>query len=99
MAFWGPPYHGLSHIGRHFLFGIPVAQIADGAKRARAQRINAIGTSKPWRLEMPFVTFTVWRRLSAADKSRLSEAMIEAEVAAGYDRGDRFSPLSRGRPG
>src|SRR5712675_2008113 len=39
---------------------------------------------------MPFVTFTVRRGLSAADKSRLSEAMLEAEVAAGYHRADRF---------
>jgi hypothetical protein len=39
---------------------------------------------------MPFVTFTVRRGLSAADKSRLSEAMVEAQVAAGYHRADRF---------
>ena len=39
---------------------------------------------------MPFVTFTVRRGLSAADKSRISEAMLEAEVAAGYHRADRF---------
>jgi len=39
---------------------------------------------------MPFVTFTVRRGLSAADKSRLSEAMLEAQVAAGYDQADRF---------
>ena len=39
---------------------------------------------------MPFVTFTVRRGLSAADKSRLSEAMLEAQVAAGYRRADRF---------
>src|ERR1700692_4203299 len=39
---------------------------------------------------MPFVTFTVRRGLGAADKSRLSEAMLEAEVAAGYHRADRF---------
>jgi hypothetical protein len=45
---------------------------------------------KPWILEMPFVTFTVRRGLSAADKSRLSEAMLEAQVAAGYHRADRF---------
>src|SRR5258706_4164255 len=45
---------------------------------------------KPWRLELPFVTFTVRRGLSAADKSRLSEAMLEAQVAAGYHRADRF---------
>ena len=29
-------------------------------------------------------------RLGAADKSRLSEAMLEAQVAAGYHRADRF---------
>src|SRR5258708_14942179 len=45
---------------------------------------------KPWRLEMPFVTFTVRHGLSAADKSRLSEAMLEAQVAAGYHGADRF---------
>lgn len=39
---------------------------------------------------MPFVTFTVRRGLSAADKSRLSETMLEAQVAAGYHRADRF---------
>ena len=39
---------------------------------------------------MPFVTFTVQRGLSAADKSRLSEAMLEAQAAAGYQRADRF---------
>jgi hypothetical protein len=39
---------------------------------------------------MPFVTFTVRRGLSAADKSRLSEAMLDAQVAAGYHRADRF---------
>src|SRR5271155_1636351 len=39
---------------------------------------------------MPFVTFTARRGLSAADKSRLSEAMLEAQVAAGHHRADRF---------
>jgi hypothetical protein len=39
---------------------------------------------------MPFVTFTVRRGLSAADKSQISEAMLEAQVAAGYQRADRF---------
>lgn len=39
---------------------------------------------------MPFVTLTVRRGLSAADKSRLSEAMLEAQVASGYHRADRF---------
>ncbi len=39
---------------------------------------------------MPFVIFTVRRGLTAADKSRLSEAMLEAQVAAGYHRADRF---------
>src|SRR5258707_6414594 len=46
--------------------------------------------SNPWRLKMPFVTFTVRRGLGAADKSRLSEAMLEAQMAAGYHRADRF---------
>jgi hypothetical protein len=39
---------------------------------------------------MPFVTFTVRRGLGTADKSRLSEAMLEVQVAAGYHRADRF---------
>ena len=39
---------------------------------------------------MPFVTFTVRRGLSAADKTRLSEAMLEAQVAAGFHQADRF---------
>jgi hypothetical protein len=39
---------------------------------------------------MPFVTFTIRRGLSAADKFRLSEAVLEAQVAAGYHRADRF---------
>jgi hypothetical protein len=39
---------------------------------------------------MPFVTFTVRRGLSAADRSGLSEAMLEAQVTAGYHRTDRF---------
>ena len=39
---------------------------------------------------MPLVTFTVRRGLSAADKSRLSKAMLEAQVAAGHHRADRF---------
>jgi hypothetical protein len=39
---------------------------------------------------MPFVTFTVRRGLSAIDKSRLSEAMLEAQVAAGFHPTDRF---------
>jgi hypothetical protein len=46
---------------------------------------------------MPFVTFTVRRGLSATDKSRLSEAMLEAQVAAGYPRTDLFHRfLARG---
>jgi hypothetical protein len=39
---------------------------------------------------MPVVTFTVRRGLSASDKSRLSEAMLEAQVAADFDRDDLF---------
>lgn len=39
---------------------------------------------------MPFVTFTVRRGISTADKSHLSEAMLEAQVAAGFHRDDRF---------
>jgi hypothetical protein len=58
--------------------------------------VRALGAStqlehpKPWKLEMPFVTFTVRRGLSAADKSRISEVMLEAQVTAGYHRADRF---------
>jgi len=29
------------------------SQLQDGGQGARAQRVNAIGTPKPWRLEMP----------------------------------------------
>jgi hypothetical protein len=39
---------------------------------------------------MPLVTFTERRGLSAADKARLSAAMLEAQVAAGFDRDDPF---------
>src|ERR1700754_4763101 len=39
---------------------------------------------------MPFVTFPPRRGVSAADKSHLSEAMLEAQVAAGYHQADRF---------
>lgn len=39
---------------------------------------------------MPFVTFTVRRGLGATDKSRLSEAMLDAQVTAGYQRADHF---------
>ena len=39
---------------------------------------------------MPFVTFTVRRGLSTADKFHLSAAMIEAQVAAGFQRDDLF---------
>jgi hypothetical protein len=39
---------------------------------------------------MPIVTCTIRRGLSAADKSRLSEAMLEAQLAAGDHRADRF---------
>ena len=47
---------------------------------------------------MPFVTFTARRGLSAADKSRLSEVMSEAQVAAGYLRADRFHRFLESRP-
>src|SRR5260370_18486123 len=62
--------------------------LGEGARAvsAAAQLVHP----KPWRLEMPFITCTVRRGLSAADKSRLSEAMLEAQVAAGYHRADRF---------
>lgn len=39
---------------------------------------------------MPFVTFTVRRGLSNADKFHLSAAMIEAQVAADFQRDDLF---------
>jgi hypothetical protein len=68
-------------------------QFPEGTSRDPGYQIQGSGTAyylKTWRLEMPFVTFTVRRGLSAADKSRLSEAMLEAQVAAGYHRADRF---------
>jgi hypothetical protein len=39
---------------------------------------------------MPLVTFTVRRGLSASEKYNLSQAMSEAEVAAGFHRDDLF---------
>ena len=48
---------------------------------------------------MPFATFTVQRGLNATDKSLLSDAMLEAQVAAGYHRDDlfhRFLEVGRG---
>ena len=39
---------------------------------------------------MPFVTFTVRCGLSAADKASLLEAMLEAQVAAGFHQDDLF---------
>jgi hypothetical protein len=39
---------------------------------------------------MPVITFTVRRGLSASQKSRLSEAMLEAQVPAGFERNDLF---------
>jgi hypothetical protein len=44
---------------------------------------------------MPFVTFTVRRGLSAADKSRLSEAMLEAQVAPAITQPTAFTAFSR----
>jgi len=44
---------------------------------------------------MPFVTFTVRRGLSAADKSRFSDAMLEAQVAAGFHQRTAFTAFSR----
>src|SRR5215469_2271565 len=63
----------------------------DGGKGVRALSASTqLIHPEPWRLEMPFVTFTVRRGLSAADKSRLSEAMLQAQAVAGYHRADRF---------
>jgi hypothetical protein len=39
---------------------------------------------------MPFVTFTVRRGLSTVDKSHLSAAMLDAQMAAGFHRDDLF---------
>jgi hypothetical protein len=39
---------------------------------------------------IPVVTFTVQRGLSASEKFRLSEAMLEAQMAAGFERNDLF---------
>src|SRR6202022_241825 len=63
----------------------------DGGQGVRALSASTqLVHPKPWRLEMPFVTFTVRRGFGSAAKSRLSEAMLEAQVAAGYHRADRF---------
>jgi len=39
---------------------------------------------------MPFVTFTVRRGLSPQDKLCISQTVLEAQVAAGYDPADHF---------
>jgi hypothetical protein len=39
---------------------------------------------------MPFVTFTVRHGLGAIEKSQLSAAMMDAQVAAGFQREDLF---------
>jgi hypothetical protein len=44
---------------------------------------------------MPFVTFTVRRVLSAADKPRLSEAMLEAQVAPAITEPTAFTVFSK----
>src|SRR4051794_11906470 len=72
------------------LVDIPVAQIAGGQGMRALSASTQLVHPKPWRLEMPLVTFTVRRGLNAADKFRLSEAMLDAQVAAGYHRADRF---------
>src|SRR5260370_41030220 len=66
----------------------------DGGQGVRALSASTqLVRPEPWRLEMPFVTFTVPRGLSASVKSRLSEAMLEVQAAAGYPQADRFHPF------
>jgi len=48
---------------------------------------------------MPFVTFTVRQGISKADKFHLSAAMIEAQVAAGFERDDLFHRFLEIAPG
>jgi hypothetical protein len=48
---------------------------------------------------MPVITFTVRHGLSASQKSRLSEAMLEAQVAAGFERNDLFHRFLEVDPG
>jgi hypothetical protein len=48
---------------------------------------------------MPVVTLTVRRGLSASEKSRLSEAMLEAQVAVGFERNDLFHRFLELDPG
>jgi len=49
---------------------------------------------------MPFVTFTVRRGFSAADKSRLSEAMLEAPSdRPAITQPTAFHRFLEGRPG
>jgi hypothetical protein len=55
-----------------------------------AQRINAVGTYLVVETGYAVCNLTVRPGLSAVDKSRLSEAMLEAQVAAGFHRTDRF---------
>ncbi|WP_158747887.1 tautomerase family protein [Acidisphaera sp. L21] len=48
---------------------------------------------------MPVVTFTVRRGLSASEKTTLSQAMLEAQVAAGFAKNDLFHRFLEVAPG
>jgi hypothetical protein len=48
---------------------------------------------------MPVVTFTVRRGLSASEKTSLSQAMLDAQVAAGFEKNDLFHRFLDVEPG
>ena len=48
---------------------------------------------------MPVVTFTVRRGLGASEKTRMSQAMLEAQVAAGFEKNDLFHRFLEVEPG
>ena len=48
---------------------------------------------------MPVVTFTVRRGFSASEKTSLSQAMLEAQVAAGFEKNDLFHRFLEMEPG
>ena len=90
-AAWGGSCRLFHHVVRQTVrHGELRARAEDGGSVCALSASTQLVHPKPWRLEMPFVTFTVRRGLNATDKSLLSEAMLEAQVAAGYHRADRF---------
>lgn len=48
---------------------------------------------------MPVVTFTIRRGFSASEKNSLSQAVLEAQVAAGFEKNDLFHRFLEVEPG